>query len=67
MKKTITLISILMILLGLTACGSGTANTDPGTAQAVDSLLPTDYDNALPATDLMASSQEPEQQRLNRS
>jgi len=50
MKKTITLISILMILFGLTACGSGAANADPGTAQAADSLLPTDYDNALPAT-----------------
>jgi len=50
MKKTITLISILLILLGLTACGSGAANADPGTTQAADSLLPTDYDNALPAT-----------------
>jgi hypothetical protein len=50
MKKTITLISFLMIVLGLTACGNGAANTDPGTAQVVNSLLPTDYENALPAT-----------------
>ena len=50
MKKIITLISVLMILFALTACGSGTTNADLGTQQAADSLLPTDYDNALPAT-----------------
>lgn len=49
MKKTIPLISILIILLSLTACGSGATNAGTGT-QTADSLLPTDYDNALPAT-----------------
>lgn len=49
MKKAITLISISLILFGLAACSS-VANIDPGTAQAADSLLPTDYDNALPTT-----------------
>lgn len=50
MKKTIVFISIFIILLGLAACSSPASNTDTGSVQATDALLPADYDNALPAT-----------------
>lgn len=50
MKKTITFISIFMILLGLAACSSPASNASSDSLQATDSLLPADYDNALPAT-----------------
>ncbi len=50
MKKTITFIIIFLILLGLAACSSPAANPVSGSVQATDSLLPADYDNALPAT-----------------